>query len=476
MNWIFKKETPENCGISSKNVLNFIEAISKGDNNQETHSFLMIRHGKLVFEGYFAPYNQDTAHSLFSVSKAFACTAIGYLVNDKKISVDDYVYEYFPELIEDDINIDNKKIKIKDLLSMSFGQDGGGVHESQKKNQKSDVMLYDFFYRKKDLECGERFRYDSYGTYMLSAIINKVTGENIVDFLMPRLFTPLGIEKPYFIKDELNISVGWTGMRLTLRDLAKVGYTYLNNGVYDGKQIIPSDWIQEATKVHISTKGCPTGLDWQEGYCYQFWKGRYNTTRFCGAFGQMCVIMPDYDAIFVVNSGYDNDKLSYILECFYDNIMFNINDSAIPENKEEYLKLEKALNNLSLVYNYSSISPLAQFIDGKIYELSSSSKYKSVQFSFDTDTVTTTLYSEKGNYTFKAGFNKPVWGKAHGTEFAALEVTDFSDTVSTACWTDKNQLEITVRLFGTPTILKLKGKFERQNTKIDLFTIRGREV
>ena len=462
MSNFIEKATPESCGVSSVDVIKFVEGICQGLPNQETHSFMLIRHGKLLFEGYFSPYNEETEHSLFSVSKSFASTAIGYLVSEGKVKVEDSISDYFPELINDDINKDNLKITIHDLLSMSFGQQGGAVHESQKRNDMCDVMLYDFFYRKKDIECGKLFRYDSYGTYMLSALINKLTGKTVVEYLMPKLFEPLDIKQPYYIKDELGISVGYTGMRLRLQDLAKVGLTYLNGGVWNGKQVIPSEWINLATQKHIPTDGCATGPDWQEGYCYQFWKGRHNTYRFCGAYGQMCVMMPEYDAVFVINSGYDNDKLSYVLDTFYKNIMFNMKNTPLPEDKDSNDKLNEILDDLCLTYQFSEMSPMAKLINGKTYKISPKGGYDSIEFNFTNETVIVKLSGESESYTFEAGFNKPVWGRTERTHFASLENKDCSDTVGTACWQTKKDLEITLRLIGTPSMFKIVADFSAE--------------
>ncbi len=468
---IFPKATPEECGISSKNIIKFIEALCQGQEDQETHSFLLIRHGKLVCEGYFSPYNRDTEHTLFSVSKSFTSTAIGLLVKEGKISTDDYIYTYFPELMEDGINEENKKIKIHDLLSMSFGQKGGAVHEAQKRSDLSDVMLYDFFYRDKDIDCGEVFRYDAYGTYMLAALVRKLTGQNVVEYLMPKFFEPLDIKQPHYVSDEIGNNIGYTGMRMRACDLAKVGLVFLNGGKWQGKQLVPQSWIELATQKHISTANCSTGLDWQEGYCYQFWKGRYNTTRLCGAYGQMCVIMPDYDAIFVINSGYDNDKLSYILDSFYENIMFNMKDAPLSEDRESLGKLEDIISDLRITCKFSEMSPMANFISGNTYEIPQKGIYKAVKFDFAEDEVHITLVSDEINYEFTAGFTKPVFGRAEDTHFAALDKADNMDTMSAAIWNTKKNLEVTMRLIGSPSIVKVVADFSKE-PKVELVTVR----
>ena len=467
----FERATPEECGISSESIINFIEAMCQGEENQETHSFLLLRHGKIVCEGYFAPYTRETEHTLFSVSKSFTSTAIGLLEAEGKLSLDDSVSKYFPELITENINKENLKIKIRDLLSMSFGQQGGAVHEAQKRSDMADVMLYDFFYREKDIECGETFRYDGYGTYMLAAIVRKITGLNVVEFLMPKIFEPLDIKKPHYVTDEIGNNIGYTGMRMRAVDLAKVGMLFLNKGKYGEKQLVPEEWINLATKKHIPTETCVTGTDWQQGYCYQFWKGRYNTTRLCGAYGQMCVIMPDYDAIFVVNSGYDNNKLSYILESFYENIMFNMKDSPLPEDKENTKKLADILANLKLPFKFSSMSPLAKIINGNTYEIPEKGIYKAVKFDFSEDEVKVTLVSNVKNFEFVAGFNKVVSGRAEDTHFAALDKLDMLDTAATAVWTTSKNLEITLRLVGSPSIAKIIADFSKEPA-VEFVTIR----
>lgn len=467
----FEKATPESCGISSKNIIGFIEAMCHGLENQETHSFLLLRHGKLVCEGYFSPYDADTEHTLFSVSKSFTSIAIGLLAEEGKISIDEPIHKYFPELIKDDINPENLKIKISDLLSMSFGQQGGAVHEGQKRTDMTEAMLYDFFYRKKDIECGKEFRYDSYGTYMLAALVRQITGMNVVEYLMPKVFEPLGIEKPYYITDDIGNNIGYTGMRMRARDLAKVGQVYLDGGVWEGKQIVPENWVKLATQKHIPTDNCSTGIDWQQGYCYQFWKGRYNTTRLCGAYGQMCVIMPDYDAVFVINSGYDNNKLGYILDSLYENIMFNMKDEPLPEDSEGLQKLEKVIAGLCIPYKFSEMSPLANIISGNTYEIDKKGPYTAIKLEFEKDEAKVTLISDEKTFEFTAGFNKPVWGKTAGTRFASLEKQDNSPIVATAAWSTNKNLEITMRLVGTPSIVKVVADFSNEKP-LELVTVR----
>lgn len=458
---IFAKATPESCGISSQSIIDFIERLGHTFDNQETHSFLLIRHGKLACEAYYSPYSENMTHTLFSVSKSFTSLAIGLLAEEGRLNVEDYIHSYFPELVYEDINKENLKIRIHDLLSMSFGQQGGAVHENQKRTNESGAMLYDFFYRNKDIDCGKEFRYDSYGTYMLAALVKKLTGENVVEYLMPRLFEPLGIEKPHYIQDEIGNNIGYTGMKMTLRDLAKVGMVFLNGGKWQEKQLIPKAWIDVATSKQTPSENCGTGVDWQQGYCYQLWRGRHNTSRLCGAFGQMCVIMPDYDAILVINSGYDNDKLWYILDSFYDTIMLNMKPHALDENPEKLDKLRDVISSLAINYRFSTMSPLAKIISGNTYDIDPKGSYTAVKMEFEEDKVDVTLVSEEDEYGFTAGFSAPVFGRIEGTHFAALDKVDSYDTAATAAWINHKELEITLRLLGSPSIVRVVADFSQ---------------
>ena len=467
--------TPESFGVSRRSVTAFAKAMCQSKENQETHGFLLIRHGKLLAEGYFAPYHKEKEHTLFSVSKSFTSVAIGYLVDEGKISVEDRIADYFPEKIVDGIFEENKEIRLKDLLSMSVGQKGGAVHERQTAAETSGVMLDDFFFRKKDIPCGQEFRYDSFGTYMLSALVSKLTGKSVVDFLQDKLFAPLNIKTPFYVKDSLGISIGYTGMRMRLRDLAKVGLTFLNGGRWEGQQLIPEAWLKEAMQAHISTENCSTGVDWQQGYCYQFWKGRHNTTRLCGAFGQMCVIMPDYDAIFVIQSGFDNDYLSYILDHFYDKIMFRRTEEAREEAPAALQEMEEVLANLSLVFEYSSPSPLAQFVGGQIYPIRPIKDGDGVRFAFtDTGVKVELLQGETVSVSFDAGYTAPVEGYLNTSHFTALEDVDSATILATAAWKGKTRLEITCRFFGFPTILKVEADVAGEDPAVEVYTIRGK--
>ncbi len=316
----YKLYSPEKNGIKSENIINFIKDLSSCCKAREIHSFMIMRNGNVLAEGYNAPYTSETEHDIFSGSKAFAAMAIGFAIDEGLIDLDDKVVDYFEDLVPEEADFRIKEITVKNLLTMTVGQTGDPVHCATK--SENDDWLYNFFRREFVVDPGKEFRYDGFATYMLSALINRVSGQDMFCYLKPRLFEPMGMKVPYHIKDKYGICIGYTGMKLSISDFAGIGQLFLDGGKYKGRQILPEGWVELATSKHIDTPNTTTGKDWNQGYCFQMWRGRHNTYRFCGAFGQMCVVIPDLNMIFAVNSGCDNNKIHTILEDFYKNILF----------------------------------------------------------------------------------------------------------------------------------------------------------
>lgn len=343
---IFERTSPEQCGIPSSCIREFLQQLKETCPEQETHHFMLVRHGKVVSEGTYAPYETEGRHVLYSVSKAFTSTAIGLLVGDGKLKVTDNILDYFPEYRE--ISAEGmEKLTVHQILCMATGQDKqSGVHVVTKKTQESGRLERFFSYPSQD--AGEFFRYDGDASYALSRLVTKISGQHLDEFLKPRLFDKLGIRMPYFERCPEGYCIGHSGMRISIEEMAALGQLYLQKGNWKGEQILSQEWVEQASSFQIDTKHVTTGTDWQQGYCYHFWRGRHNTYRFCGAYGQMCVIMPDLDALFLVQSAFDNAKLHCIVETFYETILPHIGNNPLPENKEEQETLAEYISTLSV--------------------------------------------------------------------------------------------------------------------------------
>ena len=212
------------------------------------HSIMVLRHGKVVAEGWWKPYSAELKHTMYSVSKTFTATAVGFAVTENRLTVNDKVVSFFPGQLPDTVSTNLSELTVKDLLSMSVGQqpDPTGLAVTGDAPWVSTFLKLPVIHKP-----GTTFLYNSLGSYMLSAIVQKVTGERVVDYLRPRLFKPLGIEGMDWETDPMGINSGGWGLRIKTEDMAKVGQLFLQKGKWNGRQIIPAAWIEEATTKKI---------------------------------------------------------------------------------------------------------------------------------------------------------------------------------------------------------------------------------
>jgi len=286
---------PDKEGVSSAAVLSFIEHLEK--DIDAVHSFMILRHGKRIAQGWWSPYDERTPHLMHSLSKSFTSTAIGLAIGEGQLSLDDPVISFFPDDTPTEPGWQLKAMRIRDLITMTTGH----RKEPRLFNVESD-WVKTFLHSEIEFKPGTHFQYNSAATYMLSAILQSVTGERLVDYLDKRLFQPLMIHKPDWDRSPEGINTGGWGLRITTEDIAKLGQLYLQNGMWQGERILSEAWVQEATSKQTSNGSHPDN-DWDQGYGYQFWRCRNNCYRGDGAFGQFCIVIPEHDAVVAVTSG-----------------------------------------------------------------------------------------------------------------------------------------------------------------------------
>lgn len=293
--------TPERQGVGTESILRFLEAVDAGQ--LELHSFMYVRHGYIVTEAWWHPYKADMNHVMYSVSKTVTSTAIGFAVAEKLLTIEDKVISFFPDDLPPDVSPFLKELSVKHLLTMSAGQETPPVFTMSDENWIKRYLQVPIVY-----EPGSVFSYSSYATYMLSAIIQKVSGQSTLEYVTPRLFEPLGIEHAQWETDTQGISCGGWGLRMKTADMAKLGQFYLQKGVWNGKQLLPAAWIEAASAVQIEQVKEPTEEQRQhdegaQGYGYQIWRCTIpNAYRADGADGQYILVMPDQDAVIAITS------------------------------------------------------------------------------------------------------------------------------------------------------------------------------
>jgi CubicO group peptidase (beta-lactamase class C family) len=333
------RSTPEGEGISSQAIIDFVEA---ADNNVNTFdSFMIVRHGKVIAEGWWKPNSADKPHIMNSVSKSFNSTAVGLAIHEHKVKLDDQVLKFFPADAPPDPSDNLKAMKVRDLLMMAGG------HDVEPKAAGGSPSVKQFLAQPVPHQPGTHFLYNTMGSYVLSAIVTKVTGQTTLEYLKPRLFKPLGIENPRWDSSPEGNSLGGYGLYLRTEDMAKFGQLYLQKGKWNGKQLVPRKWVEEATSKQISNENeghAKIGSDWKEGYGFQFWRCRNNAFRADGAGGQFIVMMPDQDVVVAITA--DTGNLQGELDAIWDHLLPAFQSKPLRADAAGQEKLKQAVANL----------------------------------------------------------------------------------------------------------------------------------
>ena len=331
------RATPESQGVSSASILEFVEA---ADMQIDTlHSVMIVRHGQVVTEGWWKPETADKPHVLYSLSKSFTSTAVGLAVAEGKLSIDDKVLSFFPDDAPAEPSDNLKAMTVRDLLTMNTG------HQSEPKVTPETPWVRTFLNQEVPHKPGSHFLYNSPATFMCSAIVQKVTGQTVLDYLKPRLFEPLGIESPEWGTNQQGITFGGFGLFIRTEDIAKFGQLYLQRGEWNGKQLIPADWISLATSKQVEN-GSNALSDWNQGYGFQFWRCRHNAFRGDGAFGQFCIVLPEHDAIIAITA--DTKDMQSELNLVWDKLLPAFHTDPLPEDSAAVQKLTERLATLSV--------------------------------------------------------------------------------------------------------------------------------
>jgi CubicO group peptidase (beta-lactamase class C family)/predicted glycoside hydrolase/deacetylase ChbG (UPF0249 family) len=299
--------------INPKAISDYLQAVKT--NKQDLHSLMILRNGKVVYEQWFGGNAANKTHVMYSVSKTFTSTAIGFAIQEGLLDIGDKVISFFPDKLPIEISPKLQALEIRHLLTMTVGHD---VDPTGVLREKSDGLDWVEAFSAFPLEHnpGDQFVYNSLATYMLSAIITKITGERILDYLQPRLFRPLGIVEATWDESPQGIQIGGWGLKVKTEDMAKLGQFYLQKGQWNGKQILPESWFNEATIAQVPS--LPAGVkkedlkteakdsDWMQGYGYQLWRSRYNSYRADGLNGQFILILPEQNAVIVTTANIPN--------------------------------------------------------------------------------------------------------------------------------------------------------------------------
>lgn len=433
----FKQITPEQAGIPSNAITKYLSALEEYHVN--LHGFLMLRGKQIIAEGYYPPFHKDYIHRMYSISKSFTSIAIGLLEEEGKLNLEDRICKYFKDKLEEKTHPYIKAITIRDMLKMAT------AHKSTTyKRYDGNDWVKSFFVLEPSHMPGTVFSYDTSSSHVLAALVERLSGKSILDYLRVKLLNEIGFSKgAKWLKDPNGVSQGGTGLLCTMRDLAKVAYVCMNEGVLDGKQLIPKDYIKEATKKQISTDA-QVPYDDQFGYGYQIWKTRHDGFAFLGMGGQLALCFPKYDFMYLTTADTQGNpgSLNIQFEAFYQHVYPYVEKAGcIPENMEGNLRLRDKLNTLkTAVVEGSSDTEIKKIINDKVFYMDKNTmNLKWIKFHFEGNKGMVIYENAIDHYEIPFGFGN--------FETIHSEANRF-DIMSCGAFVRDNELYVKSLLFG----------------------------
>ncbi len=448
--------TPENVGIPSSKVTEMIARLKGLDS---VNGIVMLRHGKVFLDAAWKPYTNSTPHQLFSASKSFVSLAVGFAQQEGLLKISDRLIEFFPE--HRDAVTDEKMLKttLRHLLTMASGHAACPMSELRATNAE---WTRTFLASKLPLEPGSQFAYNSAATYMLAAVVRKVSGKNVREYLIPRLFKPLGIKPGVFECDPRGTNIGGWGLYQTARDLAILAQCLLQKGKWNGKQVLPAKYLREATAKQIENKSghgyADVSKDWRSGYGFQFWQSEHGY-RGDGAGGQYVLVIPEADIAAGITSCLDN--MPKLLTDFYETVLAACSDGRLPADPRALAELNGMLDSLEIPMAQGDVTRRGEPAGFECMDRES--EIRSIAVSFDSTACILTFETGHGTETMRAGFGFRIPNTMTLCDISPRQCT------ADAAWISETKLE--VRVCNTETLYRDIYTFDLARDAETPFTI-----
>jgi CubicO group peptidase (beta-lactamase class C family) len=468
-----RRSDPEAQGVASGGILDFVNAVESAKLN--VHSLMVVRHGSVVAGGWGAPYSAQGKHSLYSLSKSFTSTAVGLAVSEGRLHLDDKVISFFPDDVPAVISPNLAAMRVKDLLMMGSGHAECALLNAHvsitTRNWVKAVLAQPVVFTP-----GTHFVYNNGATFLLSAIVQKVTGQTVFEYLTPRLFWPLGIEGADWELNPAGINNGAWGLRVRTEDIAKLGQLYLQKGDWNGKQILPESWVDEATHKQIEN-AAPGDLsarensEWAQGYCYQFWRCRHDAFRGDGAYGQFCLVLPNEDAVIALTS--ETNDLQGILNQVWKHLLPAIQGVGLTNDGKAQAALKHKLASLTLPFPAGqTTSPVAAQVSRKTFAIADNTlAVKRVSVQFRHKECVFTLQDDRGEHQVTCGFGRWLESRADlPIQELFLVTTDPRKEMkiaASAAWSDDHTLVMLWRFHETAHYERVTCRFDGDGLQVE---------
>lgn len=389
-----QRATPESQGVPAEAVLHTISHILNFK-DAEVHSVMVLRHGKVIGEVYPAPFGPQYAHTLYSCSKTYTAMAVGMAVSENRLRVTDRVAPYFLEELPPSITPQLADMTVEDLLTMRSGI------KAQYTTLRGECSNWvQAFLGKTVNGVGEKFQYDSMDTYLLSAIIQKTTGQTLLRYLQARLFSPMGITSPQWELSPEGYNTGGWGLYVTPEVMAMTGQLLLDRGRWGARQLIDSTWVSQMMTVRANSN-----------YGYQMWLGDDGESFFAkGALGQYIIVAPRQDMVVVVTQCFEGDDKKQ-RSAIYDTLLPSVSPVPLPVDEGANKKMRAALSKAALpIVKGKKASAHAKALDGKRYSLSSNRLgFKTMSFVFEGDSLSLLLTTDRDDAVHTLRFGAERW-------------------------------------------------------------------
>jgi CubicO group peptidase (beta-lactamase class C family) len=332
--------SPAAQGVDARGLHAFLDAIEAAP-DIEPHSLMVLRHGHVVAQGWWAPYSADRRHLLYSLSKSFTSTAAAFAAAEGLLRLDDPVIAHFPELDAEVTDPRSRSMLVRHVASMASGHAEETWGEVTAADPAEPVRA--FLKLPPDQDPGTIFAYNQSCTYTLAAIIQRASGQTLTDYLRPRLFDPLGIGAVAWQQHPAGRDLGFTGLHVTTDAIAALGQLYLQRGSWNGEQLLSEEWVAEATRSHVANAG--ENIDWRQGYGFQFWMSQHGY-RGDGAYGQFALVLPEQDAVVAITAS--TVAMQSLLDAVWEYVLPALGTTAVDADADADEGLRDRMSRLAL--------------------------------------------------------------------------------------------------------------------------------
>lgn len=439
------RDTPENHRLSSKALLDFFTQIEQL--RLEVNSFMLLQDGRATAQFWRKPYTMNSPQLLFSLSKSFTSIAVGIARDYGYLNLQDKVIAFFPSKLPNRISSNLAKMTIHHLLSMNAGHHDNiySIVAAEQDWVKTFLAL------EVEHEPGSYYRYSTHSTYMLSAIIEQATGQSLVDFLMPKLFEPLGIPRPSWETCPMGTAAGGMGLSLSTESIAKFGQMLLNQGMYEGRRIVSESYIAVATAEQSDNRLMGEGrVDSVQGYGYQFHLCRDGCYRGDGSFGQLCFVAPEQQIVIAATASFNNmGELQALLDLVYAHIIQQVGRAG-PCSPEDQAELEQRLSSMSCTIPIFKPAPdFMRQVNNYCYIMDENPQgLTKISFFLQEERLQLhMLYGDDREDRLAFDFTKAVHTKSVFTKDLSMQL---QEVVTHASWQQDNTLQLTMMYIETP--------------------------